>query len=68
MERQYILALLITVLAGLSTLVGGFFTFFVKKDSNQQQNQTGRQQLVQVVHVLRVRAARREKQAGVAEQ
>lgn len=33
MEKQYILALLITVLAGLSTLAGGFFTFFVKKDS-----------------------------------
>ena len=33
MERQYILALLVTVLAGMSTLIGGFFTFFVKKDS-----------------------------------
>ena len=33
MEKQYLLALLITILAGLSTLVGGFFTFFVKKDS-----------------------------------
>lgn len=33
MEKQYILALLITILAGLSTLVGGFSTFFIKKDS-----------------------------------
>ena len=33
MEQKYIIALLITLLAGLSTLVGGFFTFFVKKDS-----------------------------------
>ena len=33
MEQQYVLALLITILAGLSTLVGGFCTFFIKKDS-----------------------------------
>ena len=33
MEHRYIIALLITMLAGLSTIVGGFFTFFVKKDS-----------------------------------
>ena len=33
MEQQYIIALLITLLAGLSTVVGGFFMFLVKKDS-----------------------------------
>lgn len=33
MEKQYILALFLTILAGLSTLIGGFFTFFVKKTS-----------------------------------
>lgn len=33
MEKQYIIALLITLLAGISTILGGFFTFFIKKDS-----------------------------------
>ena len=33
MEQKYIIALLITLLAGLSTIVGGFLTFFVKKNS-----------------------------------
>ena len=33
MDKQYIIALLVTLIAGMSTLLGGFFTFFVKKDS-----------------------------------
>ena len=33
MEHKYIIALLITLLAGMSTLLGGFFTFFIKKNS-----------------------------------
>lgn len=33
MEHKYIVALLITLLAGMSTLLGGFSTFFVKKNS-----------------------------------
>ena len=33
MEHKYIVALLITLIAGMSTLLGGFLTFFVKKDS-----------------------------------
>lgn len=33
MEHNYIIALLITVIAGLSTVGGGFLTFFVKRDN-----------------------------------
>ena len=33
MEHKYIVALLITFLAGLSTVIGGFSTFFIKKNS-----------------------------------
>lgn len=31
MEHNYIVALVITTLAGLATVIGGFFTFFIKK-------------------------------------
>ena len=33
MNLQILLPLLLTLLAGMSTLLGGFMTFFVKRDS-----------------------------------
>lgn len=32
MENKYIIALLLTLLAGMSTVLGGFSTFFIKRD------------------------------------
>ena len=33
MEKAYLIALLMSTIAGLSTVIGGFVTFFIKKNS-----------------------------------